>query len=73
MKAEPKLKKAGPTRFQARTHPTLYRVAKALRENTYKLADLNDPKGKLPFVSQVHADRLIRMELDSDVGGAKGG
>ena len=63
VKREASEKRAGPTRFQPRVYPGVYKISVKISEGAFRVQDLADPEAKVSFTQPVNADRLIRLDL----------
>ena len=63
VRREPTVERKGPTRFQGKTYPGIFVVAKKTSSTTYTVADLVDKSLVIPFKQPIHAERLIKLDM----------
>ena len=63
VKREASEKRVGPTRFQPRVYPGVYKISAKISEGAFRVQDLAEPDAKVSFTQPVNADRLIRLDL----------
>ena len=57
------VEREGPTRFQERTYPGIYKVRQKVSPTTFYIEDIVDRDAVVPSHQPIHAERLIKLDM----------